>query len=50
MKTLLKYAILLLMLFPASLHAQIEAGGAIKIAIQGVPVGEQGRILSLIHI
>ena len=44
MKTLLKYVIVLLMLFPASLHAQIEAGGAIKITIQGVPVGEQGRI------
>ena len=44
MKTLLKYAIVLLMLFPASLHAQIEAGGAIRITIQGVPVGEQGRI------
>ncbi|MBB81629.1 MAG: hypothetical protein CMN02_11680 [Roseibacillus sp.] len=44
MKTLLKLAILFLILIPASLHAQIEAGGAIKIAIQGVPTGEQARI------
>ena len=44
MKTLLKNAILFLILISASLHAQIEAGGAIKIAIQGVPAGEQARI------
>ena len=39
MKTLLKYAIVSDLFL--HLHAQIEAGGAIKIAIQGVPVGEQ---------
>ncbi|HCQ38805.1 MAG: hypothetical protein CMP30_04985 [Roseibacillus sp.] len=44
MKTLLKHAFILLLLLSASLNAQIEAGGAIKIAIQGVPVGEQGRV------
>ncbi len=44
MKTLLKNAILFLILISASGHAQIEAGGAIKIAIQGVPAGEQARI------
>ena len=44
MKTLLKNAILFLILISASVHAQIEAGGAIKIAIQGVPAGEQARI------
>lgn len=44
MKTLLKHVILLCLLIPASLQAQIEAGGAIQITIQGVPQGEQGRI------
>ena len=44
MKILLKYTVILLMLCPASLPGQIEAGGAIQITIQGVPTGEQGRI------
>ncbi len=44
MKILLSSTLFLLLIIPASLQAQIEAGGAIQITIQGVPVAEQGRI------
>ena len=44
MKILLILSLLLLAVVPASLQAQIESGGAIRITIQGVPTGEQGRI------
>jgi polysaccharide export outer membrane protein len=44
MKSILCIALFALSLVPACLKAQIEAGAAIIITIQGVPVGEQGRI------
>ena len=44
MKTLLYCSLLLLVVIPTSARAQIEAGGAIQISIQGVPSGEQARI------
>ena len=44
MKILLSFALFLMVIIPASLQAQIEAGGAISITIQGVPTGEQSRI------
>mgnify|MGYP002037505179 CR=1 FL=1 len=45
MKILFSSALFLLLIVPGFLQAQqIEAGGAIQITIQGVPVAEQGRI------
>ena len=51
MKILLSFALFLMVIIPASLQAQIEAGGAISITIQGVPringgypVSEKGYI------
>ncbi len=44
MKTLLYCSLLLLVVISTSVQAQIEAGGAIQISIQGVPTGEQARI------
>jgi len=44
MKSILCIALFALSLVPACLKAQIEAGSAIMITIQGVPVAEQGRI------
>lgn len=44
MKTILPCILFLLLTISGSLQAQIEAGGAIQITIQGVPIAEQGRI------
>ena len=44
MKSILCIALFALSLVPACLKAQIEAGSAIIITIQGVPISEQGRI------
>ena len=44
MKTLIYLTLAVLALIPASVRGQIEAGGAIQISIQGVPIAEAGRI------
>lgn len=44
MKAILTLALAMMALLPASLQAQIQAGSAVNITIQGVPIAEQGRI------